>query len=108
MIITFTDIRWRNKDDSDVFNMHAIQSIALDTEQGTVKITCATNSYKSPYCDFQFIGALPRHELTAMHPYEQNRYINTATFENGRVAVVPLINEHVPNWFENKCKRFCY
>lgn len=106
MILTFTNIHWRNQDDRDVFNMHAIQNIVLDTEQRTVKITCATNSYKSPYCDFQFIGALPRHELTAMHPYEQNHYINIVIFENGRVAILPL--NHVPAWFENKCKHFCY
>lgn len=108
MKITFTDIRWRNNDDSDVFNMHAIQSIVLDTEEGTVTIVCATNTYKSPYCDYSSIGALPRHELTAMHPYEQNCYIHIAIFENGKVAVVPLINERVPQWFENKCKHFCY
>lgn len=108
MIITFTGVQWRNSDDCDVFNMHAIQKIELNIAEGTITITCATNSYKSPYCNYSFIGALPRHELTAMHPYEQNRYINIAIFENGRVAVIPLINEHVPNWFENKCKRFCY
>lgn len=56
MKTTFTNINWRNLDDSNVFNMHAIKSIELDTDSNIVTITCATNTFSAPFYGLTYGG----------------------------------------------------
>ena len=106
MKITFTDIRWRNSDDSDAFNMHALQSIELQgLTDGIVTIECATNKFQAPFCNCRTISALPRLEFVTKHPHYDS-YIQIAIFDSGKVAVVAESERVVPEWFKNKCKNF--
>lgn len=108
MTITFNKIQWRNSEDSDIFNLHAIRSIELDTENNVVTIVGATNTYKSPFYGLTYGGGVTHFEFTAMHPYDFGKYIEIAIFEsNGKVAVANHCGD-VPAWFKNKCKNFCF
>lgn len=107
MKITFTDIYWRNNDDSEVFNMHAIRSVELDTDNSIVTIVCATNTYKSPYYGLTYGGGFTHFEFTCMHPYAFGEYIEVAIFEATSKVCVAHHCSKVPDYFENKCKNFC-
>lgn len=108
MKVTFTGIHWRNQEDSDVFNLHAIKSITLEgMKQGIITIEGISNTFHAPYCDLHFGGGVDHYELITAHPYEPNCFINIAIFEN--VVCVASVNQGtVDDWFKNKCKRFCY
>lgn len=107
MKLTFTNINWRNSDDSNVFNMHAINNIELDTDNGIVTINCATNTYKSPFCNLTYGGGFTHFEFTAMHPYDFGKYIEIAIFESTSKVCIANHCGKVDAWFENKCKNFC-
>ena len=83
MQITFTKIHWRSQDDSDVFNMHAIKSIMLDTTRGIITIEGTTNTFSAPYCELTYGGGVTHFELLTKHPYE-----NRCT----RVTINPELN----------------
>jgi hypothetical protein len=103
----FTDIHWRNSDDSDVLNMHAIKSIEL--ENGICTITCATGIYKSPYADLTFGGGVEHISFVVMIPYSKTlEWMEIAIFtSSSKVAIVPHSKYKEGHWFYNKCKRFC-
>lgn len=104
-MIAFTDIRWRNQNDSDTFNMHALESIKLDgMEQGIVEIKCTCNTFKAPYYKLRFGGGIEHFTLITKHPYEIGKFIEIAIFEDC-VAVVPANNTQEP-WFEYKCRTY--
>jgi len=107
MKIRFTDIHWRNNDDSDVFNMHAIQSVELDTDKSIITIVCATNTYISPYYGLTYGGGVTHFEFTCMHPYRFGEYIEIAIFEATNSVCVAHHCGEVPDYFKNKCKNFC-
>ena len=107
MKLTFTDISWRNNDDSEVFNMHAIQSVELDTDNDIVTIVGATNTYKSPYSGLTYGGGVTHFEFTCMRPYATGEYISIAIFEATSKVCVAHHCGKVPAYFENKCKNFC-
>lgn len=107
MIITFNKIQWRNSADCDVLNMHAINSIELDTDNNVVTIVCATNTYKSPFYGLTYGGGSTHFEFTAMHPYDFGCYIEIAIFEGTNKVAIVAHSSKVPAWFENKCKNFC-
>ena len=107
MKVTFTDIHWRNREDSEVFNLHAIKSITLEgMKQGIITIEGVGNSFHAPYCDLHFGGGVDHYELTTAHPYEPNCFINIAIFENV-VCVASRSQKTVDSWFKSKCKNFC-
>lgn len=108
MKLTFTNIQWRSIDDSDIFNMHALRSIELDTDNNIVTINCATNSYKSPYYGMTYGGGVTHFEFTAMHPYDFGKYIEIAIFESTSKVCIANHCGKVPAFFENKCKNFCF
>lgn len=108
MKLTFTDVSWRNSDDSDVFNIHAIKSIELDTKENIITIVCACGTYKSPYCNFTYGGGVTHYEFTAMRPgCNKIEYINIAIFENTNKVCVAAGPTKVPKWFAIRCKWFC-
>ena len=104
MKISFTDIHWRNQDDSDVFNMHAIKSMTLDTTTSILTIEGTTNTFSAPFCELTYGGGVTHFELLTKHPYETGEYINIAVFESTNAVCVAHHSHHVPTWFENKCK----
>ena len=108
MKITFTDVHWRNQDDSDVFNIHGLVSIELDTEKSIVTITGTQGVYKSPYCHFTYGGGVTHAEFTCMNPYAAFlEYIDVAVFEHkGRVAVAAGPKK-VDSWFDYRCQTYC-
>ena len=107
MKVTFTDIHWRNSGDSDVFNMHAIKSITLEgMKQGIITIEGVSNTFKAPYCDLHFGGGIDHYELTTVHLYDYEYFINIAIFEN-KVCIASQTQSSVDTWFKNKCKNFC-
>lgn len=104
-MITFTNIRWRNQNDSDTFNMHALESIKLDgMEQGIVEVKCACNTFKAPYYKLRFGGGIEHFTLITKHPYEIGKFIEIAIFDDC-VAVVPANDTQEP-WFEYKCRTY--
>lgn len=107
MKLTFTNIRWRNTDDSDVFNMHAIISIELDMDSNVVTIICASNTYKSPFYGLTYGGGVTHFEFTTMHPYNFGEYIDIAIFESTSKVCVVNHCASIPNNFTNKCRTFC-
>ena len=107
MQITFTKIHWRSQDDSDVFNMHAIKSIMLDTACGIITIEGTTNTFSAPYCELTYGGGFTHFELLTKHPYE-NRYINIALFESTNAVCVANHSSNVPKWFEYKCNTYVH
>lgn len=104
-MITFTDIHWRNSDDSDVFNLHAVNSIELNPTKNVVTINCAAGKYQAPYYGFTYGGGVVHAEFTTKHPYE-DRYISIAIFEFNGAVCVASHSDNVPAWFKNKCKNF--
>lgn len=106
MIITFKNIQWRNTDDSDVFNIHALRSIKIDTDNNVVIIVGATNTYKLPFYGLTYGGGIKHFEFTAMHPYDFGKYIEIAIFESTNKVAVTTHASTVPSWFANKCKAF--
>lgn len=108
MKLTFSDVAWRNGDDSDVFNIHAIKSIELDTTHNIVTIIGASGTYKSPYCNFHYGGGVTHYEFTTVRPYCYNtEYINIAVFDNTSKVCVAAGPPNVPEWFAIRCKQFC-
>lgn len=104
-MITFTNIRWRNQDDSDIFNMHALKSIKLDgMKQGIMEIECAYNTFKAPYYQLHFGGGIEHFTFVTKHPHKIGKFIEIAIFDD-RVAVVPANYTQEP-WFEYKCKTY--
>lgn len=102
MKVTFTDIRWRNHEDSQYFNLHAIKSITLDgTEKGTITIDCIAGVFKSLYCNLSFGGGVPHYDLVTNYGDD---FISLAIFEN-KVCIAPAA--YVPEWFKKECKFFC-
>lgn len=109
MKITLTDVHWRNSDDSDVFNIHGIQSIELDENSGIVTITGATGIYKSPYCHLTYGGGITHFEFTCMRPYSAIlEYINVAVFQHNGVVAVACGPKHCDSWFEHRCQTACW
>ena len=108
MHITFTDIHWRSQDDSDVFNMHAIKSMTLDTNNSILTIECATNTFSAPFCELTYGGGVTHFELLTKHPYEAGEYINIALFESTNAVCVAHHSPKVPTWFEHKCKKYVH
>lgn len=106
MKVTFTDIQWRNNDDMDVFNAHALESIELEgLESGIVTIKCAANTFKAPYCDLTFGGGFTHYEFKTKHPFEIGAYILIAIF-SGRVCVAHCDNVLIKPWFDYKCRTY--
>ena len=108
MKTTFKNISWRNSDDSDVFNMHGIRSIELDSDRSIVTITCATNTFSAPFYGLTYGGGVTHWEFTTAHPYNKGEYIEIAILESTSKVCVARHRETVPSWFENKCKNYCY
>jgi len=109
MKITLTDIYWRNSDDSNVFNIHAIQSIELDEDTGIVTITGTSGTYKSPYCHLTYGGGVTHFEFTCMRPYSTTlEYIDVAVFQHKGAVAVACGPKHCDEWFENRCRNYCY
>lgn len=107
MKVTFTDIAWRNNDDSEIFNLHALKSITLEgMESGIITIECANGVFKAPYCKLQFGGGVSHYEVVTNHPYDVDWFLNIAIFEH-KVCVVDAVQSAVEEWFRKKCKRFC-
>lgn len=111
MKITLTDIHWRNQDDSDIFNIHAVGSIELDLDKNVVTINGIKGLvYKSPFCELTFGGGVTHFEFTCMRPYTSKmEFISVAVFErNGVVAVASRTPFEEGHWFLEKCKRFYF
>lgn len=102
----FYNIRWRNEDDKEVFNLHALESIELDFETKIVTIKCAAGRYQSPFGNYRYGGGVAHLSFTCAKPYSTEfEGIEIAIFDNGRVAVV---NEAVvPSWLKAKFRTFC-
>lgn len=104
MKVTFTEIYWRNTEDSEVFNMHALESITLEgAGTGILTIECEYGVFQAPYCDLRFGGGVEHFELTTAHPYWNGRFINIAIFEN-KVCIRKAFP--VEAWFKSKCEAF--
>lgn len=104
MKVKFTDIYWRNTEDSEVFNMHALESITLEgAGTGILTVKCACGVSQAPYCDLRFGGGVEHFELTTAHPHECGRFINIAIFEN-KVCIREALP--VEAWFKSKCEAF--
>lgn len=108
MQITFTNVHWRNQDDSNVFNMHAIKSMTLNTNNSILTIECATNTFSAPFCELTYGGGVTHFELLTKHPHEIGEYINIAVFESTNAVCVAHHSHNVPAWFENKCKTYVH
>lgn len=108
MKTTFTNINWRNSDDSNVFNMHAIKSIELDTDSNIVTITCATNTFSAPFYGLTYGGGVTHWEFTTKHPYSIGEYIEVAIFESTSKVCITHHCGQVPAWFEYKCKTYIH
>lgn len=103
MKVTFTDLHWR-KDDADVFNIHALNSIKLEgMDSGVVTFYGAAGTIFLPYCNLHYGGGVSHFEFTTRHPYNVDEYINIAIFEN-TVCIAPCSKACVPEWFKNKSK----
>ena len=104
----FKNINWRNSDDSDVFNMHAIKNIEFDTDNRIVTITCATNTFSAPFYGLIYGEGLTHWTFTTMHPYNVGEYIDVAIFESTSKVGIAHHCGQVPAWFENKCKTYVH
>lgn len=104
----FKNINWRNSDDSNVFNMHAIKNIEFDTDNRIVTITCATNTFSAPFYGLIYGGGVTHWEFTTMHPYNVGEYIDVAIFESTSKVCIAHHCGKVPAWFENKCKTYVH
>jgi hypothetical protein len=106
MKITFTEVHWRNSDDSGIFNIRTIQSIELNTDNSIVTVIGDTGKYKSPFCNLTYGGGLPHFKILCYHPYHMGEYINLTIFErNGAVCVTPYSGE-LDGWFDYMCRTF--
>ena len=107
MKITLTNIKWRSKKDSDVFNLQDIQSIEFDEEIKIVTIVCAAGTYKSPYCNLN-CGSYKLYEFTCKRPHSASlEYINIVVFQyKGAVAVYRGL-KHYGDWFYYRCQTYC-
>ena len=102
----FTDIHWRNHDDSEIFNIHAIKSITLEgMETGIITIEGVCGIFRAPYCNLSFGGGIAHYELVTNHPSDTNWFLNIAIFEN-KVCVADAVQSAVGKWFKDKCKNF--
>lgn len=101
MKITFKDIRWRHREDSDVFNIHGIKEISLDFESKEIYIKGVVG-YIAPFCDFHYGGGISHFELTTLHPYEIDTYIQIAIFDSGVVAICSANKASVPAYFRTR------
>lgn len=108
MKITFTNINWRNSDDSNIFNMHSIKSIELDTDVNIVTITGTTNTFSAPFCSLSYGGGVTHWEFTTKHPYSIGEYIEVAIFESTSKVCIAHHCGQVPAWFEYKCKTYVH
>ena len=105
MTITFTDIHWRNSDDSDVFNIHAIKSITL--KDGIVTIEGTSGKFAAPFYGLTYGGGITHYEFVTVHPYYHKEYISIAIFVDTAKVCVVSHSSNVPAWFENKCNNYC-
>ena len=104
--MTITDIVWRNQNDSDVFNLHALISITLsDLESGIVTIEGLSGRFKAPFCQLHLGGGFTHLEFLTKHPYQQGEYINIAVFDKV-VAIAHCPHCCVPGWFDHKCRTY--
>ena len=107
MKVTFTNINWRNSEDSEVFNISDIKSITLEgMENGIITIEGIAGTFKAPYCKLHFGGGVAHYEIITNHPYDVNRFLNIAIFEN-KVCVANAVQSAIDDWFRNKCRKFC-
>ena len=106
MKVTFTDVHWRNSDDSDMFNIHAIQSIELDIDKSLVTIVGATGTYKSPFCHLTYGGGVTHFEILCMHPFHMGEYINIAIFEYKGAVCTAHYSGSIDGWFDYRCRTF--
>lgn len=107
MKVTFTDIQWRSYDDNNVFKIDSIKSITLNgMEQGIITIECIAGTFKAPYCNLHFGGGVAHYEIVIPHPYDVDRFLNIAIFEN-KVCVANAVQSTVDDWFRNICRMFC-
>lgn len=104
-MITFTNIRWRNQNDADIFGFRTLKSIELDgLSQGIVTITGVARTFKVPYYKLRFGGGIDHFTFITKHPYEIGKYVEIAIFEDV-VAVVPA-NDNQDSWFEYKSRTY--
>ena len=104
MKVKFTDIYWRNTEDSEVFNLHALESITLKgAGTGILTVKCEYGVFQASYCDLRFGGGVEHFELTTVHPHDCGHFINIAIFEN-KVCISEAIP--VEAWFKSKCEAF--
>jgi len=107
MNITLTNIRWRNQEDSDVFNLHSIKTITLDTDNRIVTIEGTTGKFQAPYCNLTFGGGYTHFEFITKHPYEIGEYLEIAVFEStNKVAIAPASSATVNPSFDYRCRTF--
>ena len=106
MKVTFTEVYWRNNNDSEVFSMHALKSITLEgVGTGILTVECACGVFQAPYCNLRFGGGVEHFELTTVHPHDCGHFINIAIFEN-KVCIIEALS--VEAWFKSKCEAFKY
>lgn len=103
MKVTFTDLHWR-KDDADVFNIHALNSIKLEgMDNGVVTFYGAAGTISLPYCNLHYGGGVSHFEFTTPHPFYTGEYINIAIFEN-TVCIAQCSESSVPEWHKYKAR----
>lgn len=110
MKITLSNIRWRNQDDSKIFNIHSLRYIELDLDNN-VAIFYGVGGliYRTPFCELTFGGGVTHFEFTCLRPFHTGEFITVAVFEqNGVVAVASRTPFKEGHWFLEKCKRFYF
>ena len=106
MKTTFTDINWRNNDDMNIFNLHALKSITLDGfTSGVVTIEGVSGKFQAPYYDLTFGGGVDHYEFKTKHPYQIGEYLFIAIFD-GKVATAHCESYLVNSSFQYRCRTF--
>lgn len=104
-MITFTNIKWRDSNDANIFDLDALRSIELDgLSQGIITINCICGKFKAPYYKLRFGGGIDHFTFITKHPNEIGKYLEIAIFDDV-VAVVPA-NDVQDGWFEYKCRTY--
>lgn len=104
MKVTFTDVHWRNSDDSDTFNIHAIQSIELDIDKSIVTIVGVAGTYKSAFCHLTYGGGIPHFDILCVHPVHMHDYINLGIFAHNGMVCTAHYRSTIDSWFAHRCQ----